>query len=118
MFEFQFSGHQQWNQKQAQWEAAVGQAYALFAQKYPEWSNSLFDEQFLGQGVTLAAGPQPLDTAGLASAWDRQLGPASAAVSQKRVDDLTPAAADFLKWARAAYRTATPEFVPTMTRIA
>lgn len=119
MFELQFSGRYQWNQKQAQWESAVGQAYGLFAQKYPEWSNSLFDEHFLAQGgVTFAGGWQQLDPAGLASAWDRQLGPAAPAVSQKRVDDLTPAAADFLTWARAAYRTATAEFVLATARTA
>lgn len=119
MLAMQFSGGYQWNQKQVEWQAAVSQAYALFAEKYPEWSNSLFDEQFLAQsGVTFAAGWQPLDAAGLASAWDKQLGPASPAVSQKRVSDLTPAAADFLKWTRAAYRTAAPELVLTTACIA
>ncbi|HEY3474010.1 MAG TPA: hypothetical protein VGK56_05325 [Anaerolineales bacterium] len=122
MFELQFSRRYQWNQKQARWQAAVDQAYARFAQKYPEWSNALFDEHFLAQSATTFLAGQPAttaqDAARVAAAWNQQFGPASPAVSERRIADLTPAAADFLNWTTAAYRAAGQEFAVATPRIA
>lgn len=115
MFEMLLSRQYEGNQKQAQWQFAVSEAYTRFAQMYPEWSNALFDAHFLAQsaGTHLAnwESAKALDAATLASAWDRQLGPASPAVCQNRIADLTPAAADFLKWATAAYQFEASQFV-------
>ena len=122
MYTLQFSQQARWNQKQAQWQSAVGEAYALFAQKYPEWSHTLFDEHFVARSAGTFLAERPATTAQaatrVATAWSQQLGPASPAVSQKRIADLTPAAADFLKWAAAAYQATAPEFVLASPRIA
>lgn len=82
---------------------ALKQAYASFAGYYPQWVASLFDEYFLNHSATLLmAGyihngrlPQPSE---LALAWDEQLGPASLAIRERRIAELTPVAADFLDW--------------------
>lgn len=84
-----------------QLQAALRQVYHGFAAQYPDWVAGLFDQHFLlysagpvveqyRQQGTL---PTPIE---LATAWDRQLGPASEAVRQRRMAELTPVAADLL----------------------
>ena len=82
---------------------AFDRAYATFAHHYPEWVASLFDERFL-----LHNAPPLLDNylrcsrlaqaTQLAQAWNDQLGLADPAVSERRIAELVPVAADFLRW--------------------
>jgi hypothetical protein len=91
------------------WQAALRRAYQRFADQYPEWAASLFDEHFLSQRVApLMAGyveqttlPSPAE---LAIAWDEQLGPANPTIRQRRIAELTVAAAKFLNWFTAELR--------------
>lgn len=82
---------------------ALKRAYSSFASYYPQWAASLFDEYFLchGQAALLSgymqAGRLPQATE-LALSWEAQLGPASPAVRERRIAELTPVAADFLDW--------------------
>lgn len=122
MFELHFSRRYQRNQKETQWQSAIDQAYTRFAQKYPGWNNALFDRHFLAQSATTYLSDwqsaNALNPATLASAWDKQLGPASPAVRQNRIADLMPAAADFLNWTTAAYRASGQEFAIATPSIA
>jgi len=74
--------------------------YSRFATRYPEWTASLFDEFFVHHTAALlthylkeASLPTPAE---LALAWDKQLGPASPAIRNRRIAELAPAAAKFL----------------------
>jgi hypothetical protein len=90
-----------WLQNRA-FRTALHQAQQQFARQYPEWTASLFDEYFLKHNAAPllvhylqhAAPSTPLE---LATTWDEHLGPASATVRQRRIAELTPAAADFLR---------------------
>ncbi len=88
---------------------ALDCAYSQFADRYPHWVTCLFDEHFLKHSAApllrhyrqYAGPPSPTE---LAKAWDKQLGPASAAVRERRIAELTPAAADFLECLMAELR--------------
>jgi predicted Rossmann fold nucleotide-binding protein DprA/Smf involved in DNA uptake len=80
---------------------AVIRAYANFAQKYPEWSASHFDEHFLTHDAApllLRVGYGVASTQGFALAvvWSRQMTWPREEIRQKLVAELTPIAADFL----------------------
>ncbi|HEX6387256.1 MAG TPA: hypothetical protein VF177_21530 [Anaerolineae bacterium] len=102
MFELHFNQVYRQNQKQDQWQLAVHQAYASFSQKYPQWSNALFDQHFLTNWQSTSF---PTATK-MAAAWDEQLGPATPVIRQRRIAELTPAATDFLNWLEAALQPA------------
>ena len=81
---------------------AVTRACTAFAQQYPEWAASHFDEYFLthnaapllarmGQGV---AAPKPFT---LAIVWGRQMAWFKEETRQKLITELTPIAAEFLR---------------------
>ena len=88
--------------------SAVRCAYVNFTIQYPEWTNSLFDEHFLSHRakellapiMKHGSYPQPVE---LALAWDEQVGPASDAIRQRRIAEITPAIADFLKMLEAEF---------------
>lgn len=80
--------------------STLRRVYSRFAMRYPEWAASLFDEFFVHHTAALlvhylkeASLPKPAE---LALAWDKQLGPASPAIRNRRMAELTPAAAKFL----------------------
>jgi hypothetical protein len=88
-------------QKRA-FQQAVSRAHSIFAQRYPEWVASHFDEYFLahdaaflllriGQGV---ASPKPFN---LAYVWSYQMPWLEEETRQKMVAELTPIASDFLR---------------------
>lgn len=82
---------------------AVERAYATFTQRHPELAASLFDEHFLQHGAAAVLTrfwqySTPLDADKLATAWAKQLGPASSSVTELRKVELTLVAADFLDW--------------------
>lgn len=88
-----------------QWalQRAIARAYATFTQHHPKLAASLFDEHFLQHGAAAVLTrflqyTTPLDADKLATAWAKQLGPASQAISELRMAELTLAAADFLAW--------------------
>jgi hypothetical protein len=81
---------------------AVSRAYATFAQKYPEWSASHFDEHFLthdaahlllrvGQGIASCT------AFALAHVWSQQMMWYNEEKRQRLVAELAPIAADFLR---------------------
>jgi hypothetical protein len=51
----------------------VQRAYRQFAQRYPRWANSLFDEYFLKHAAQEALTRGLLRPEALADAWTRQL---------------------------------------------
>ena len=84
--------------------AAINAAFQRFAPQHAEWVDSLFDKDFLqrhGTPVIAAyldgALSRNQTAASLAQRWDRHLGPASIAVRKRRIADITPIAADFLR---------------------
>lgn len=93
-----------WLERKSQQRAfrqAVSQAYTIFAQRYPEWTASYFDEYFLthdaafllariGQGV---ASPRPF---ALAYVWSYQMTWFTEETRQRLIAELTPVASDFL----------------------
>lgn len=88
--------------QQRTYRQAVSRAYSIFAQRYPEWAASHFDEYFLthdaafllariGQGVT---SPRPFT---LAYVWSYQMTWFKEETRQRLIAELTPVAADFLR---------------------
>jgi hypothetical protein len=82
-------------------KVALEQVIPAFSQTHPEWTATLFDDQFLGQTakplldkyVNEAKLPAAVE---LAEIWDRQLGPASDNVRSRRLAEVMPVATHFL----------------------
>ena len=95
--------------KKSDLTVALRQTYVRFAQQHPEWVACLFDEHFVENDVTMIVeqslknGSQ-IDPGELATAWDKQLGPARASVRQRRITELTPIAAAFVTSLQAELR--------------
>ncbi|MEM7344476.1 MAG: hypothetical protein AAF485_09540 [Chloroflexota bacterium] len=82
-------------------DAAIDQVYPVFAARYPALATILFDKHFLKNGgydvlsgYEIGQAPTALD---LAQAWEQQLGPAREAVRQRRINEMVPVAAEFLR---------------------
>jgi hypothetical protein len=84
-------------------DKALESAQARFRRTYPEWAASFFDEHFvaahvrplLTEHLKIDILPDPVE---LADEWSGQLWWRSNRARQKRVTELTPAAACFLLW--------------------
>lgn len=74
---------------------AIAQAYAAFAQRYPQWRVDLFDRPFLERRMGLLKGNLP-DAQSLALCWADHVGLSEPSRSA-RVAELMPAAAFFLQ---------------------
>ena len=96
-------------------QVALTKAYTAFAEKHPDWAQSLFDEHFLTHSAApiLALCLQREDTAppeDLAIAWADQMGRRGDA-RQTFIAQIEPVAADFLDMLDTELR-ARPEFQP------
>jgi hypothetical protein len=83
-------------------EVALARTDARFADRYPQWHASFFDDVFLGGPAAplLACAltrTEPVRPAELAQAWAQHLG---GQTGQRTTVDIEPAAADFLRWWR------------------
>ena len=95
-----------WLQKSV-FRTALRRTQTRFAEAYPQWVASLFDEHFVNDRLlplledrylhhqTL---PEPVE---LAKTWDKMLELANLEVRQRRIEELTPAARDFIQWLAA-----------------
>jgi hypothetical protein len=103
--------------QQRAFRQAVSRAYTIFAQRYPEWAASHFDEYFLthdaaflldriGQGV---ASPGPF---ALAYVWSHQMTWFKEETRQRLIAELTPVASDFLRLLEAELRIREPVSQP------
>ena len=90
-----------------QLQAALRQIYPSFATQNPAWVANLFDQHFLlhcaspmvehyREHDTL---PTPIK---LATTWDRQFGPTSEPIRQRRMAEFIPVAANLLELVEAA----------------
>ena len=93
--------------KQLAFETALARAYTAFARHYPMWTASLFDEYFLksepviellAKLLTRRGRPDPKEFACL---FANHVGQHYSEHRERLIDDVTPAAADFLKWLEA-----------------
>jgi WD40 repeat protein len=93
--------------KQLAFETALARAYTAFARHYPMWTASLFDEYFLksepviellAKLLTRRGRPDPKEFARL---FANHIGQHYSEHRERLIDDVTPAAADFLKWLEA-----------------
>jgi len=93
--------------KQLAFETALARAYTAFARHYPMWTASLFDEYFLksepvikllAKLLTRRGRPDPKEFARL---FANHVGQHYSEHRERLIDDVTPAAADFLKWLEA-----------------
>lgn len=83
-------------------QRAIARAYARFSERYPGWSEALFDQHFLYQRLRLLleGGLTLPDATGLASWWANHIG-LSEASRARWMPDLVPAACVFLELLRA-----------------
>ena len=85
---------------------ALARANERFADQYPAWAESLFDEHFLTHGAAplmssyLNGGGSP-DSGALARAWAEQLCWPKQETRRKRIAQLTPIIAHFLQMLEA-----------------
>lgn len=89
-----------------QFQCAFHCAYRRFAQRYPQWVNRCFDDEFLrrslGAGRPTTRNSAALSGYQLAWAWDRQFGPLfPEAVRTRQVVELIEIANYFLQLLRA-----------------
>jgi hypothetical protein len=93
--------------KQIAFETALARAYTAFARNYPMWAASLFDEHFLTSKpviellatlLTPSGRPDPKEFARL---FANHISQHYSEHRERLIDDVTPAAADFLKWLEA-----------------
>lgn len=96
-------------------QIALTRVYTSFARRYPQWSTSLFDEQFLKKHATPSLAhfltrTDPPDTAELVSAWADQMG-LQGETREKHIAKLLPATSDFFRWLGAELRQRS-EFQP------
>lgn len=89
-------------------QVALAQAFTKFAQSYPSWTSSFFDEHFLkGRAAPLLARfltpDGPPSSTELASAWADEL-KLKRETREQHIAELTPAASAFVGWLRAALR--------------
>jgi WD40 repeat protein len=93
--------------KQLAFETALARAYTAFARHYPMWTASLFDKYFLksepviellAKLLTRRGRPDPKEFARL---FANYIGQHYSEHRERLIDDVTPAAADFLKWLEA-----------------
>jgi hypothetical protein len=84
-------------------ESALNRAYGRFKERYPEYAASFFANQFPKQNTaallnTYLQNQRLPQASELALTWEEQLGPATLASRNRRLAEMTPAAADFLGW--------------------
>jgi len=93
--------------KQLAFQTALARAYTAFARHYPTWTASLFDKSFLtsepvikllDELLTRRGRPDPKEFARL---FANHIGQHYPEHRERLIDDVTPAAADFLKWLEA-----------------
>lgn len=76
--------------------AAIQHAYNQLSERYPEWTDSLFDKWFLShRAAPLLADSTPPTAIELAVAWDQQLG-GSAKRRADRIAKIMPVVSEFL----------------------
>jgi hypothetical protein len=95
------------DEKQLAFETALARTYTAFARNYPMWAASLFDEHFLTSKpviellatlLTPSGRPDPKEFARL---FANHISQHYSEHRERLIDDVTPAAADFLKWLEA-----------------
>ena len=87
--------------RRRQLSSCVQKAYNVFSDRYPVWVDELFDEWFLShQAAPLleryVTGPMPPTGVELAAAWNQQFG-GPAKNRKRRIAEITPVAAEFLR---------------------
>ena len=97
-------------QTQLQFQRAVRRAYQWFAEQYPCWANSLFDEYFLdSMAAPILAAVYKQDrwpgAYELALAWSAQMDNAVNAKTFARADAAIPVASAFLDHLQAEWTT-------------
>jgi len=95
------------DEKQLAFETALARTYTAFARNYPMWAAPLFDEYFLksepvidllAKLLTRRDRPDPKEFARL---FANHISQHYSEHRERLIDDVTPAAADFLKWLEA-----------------
>lgn len=80
---------------------AVRRAYRQFAQRYPRWAQSLFDEYFVEHIAAEVLTSGLLRPCALAEAWTRQVRYRDEAQRRRHVCQILPVAETFVRLVRA-----------------
>lgn len=80
---------------------AVRRAYKQFAQRYPRWAQSLFDEYFVEHIAADVLTDGLLRPHHLAEAWTRQVRYRNEAQRRRHINQILPVAEVFVRFVRA-----------------